>query len=387
MRGTLAAALFLAAPAGAQQAVQQAQTTVRSVLPPEVRDRVPPGGDLRGALEGLSPDAKRRAAESLAGQEDQVGNDPAALAVVGQAYASLGDPARAGAVADRLLAANPRDGDGLAIRGRALQAQGDLRGALAAFSAVPPDHPQATLAATWQRQIQQDMERQGGSVGPASWGRPGGDSSGSGTAPDGSALPAAFRQRLQAAIAQRGQSPTLDGTLREASPNGASLADLNAAGIYFKPAPPDQKSAVQLIEQNGTYVVSIKPEAMQNQARAAAQVGNGIKQATTDRDNSGIMWALVVAKGWFTGARIHQELAPNDVVARPAAADRDLMLARKMVDLRNSPYDKSSDDYGSEANKFLPMFSQMAAQGRDPADLLPKFLTSTGNATPPPGRN
>lgn len=392
MRGILAAALLAASSAAAQQGTQQAQAAVRqtvsSVLPPDVRDKLPPGGDLRGVMEGLSPDAKRRAADSLADQEGQFKNDPVALAVVGQAYASLGDPARAGLVADRLLAQDPRNGDGLAIRGRALQAQGDLRGALAAYKSVPPGHPQATLAATWQRQIQQDLERQGGSVRPAGWDRPQGDSSGSGAGPDAGPLPAAFRQRLQAAIAERAQSPTLDSTLQAASPNGATLADLNAAGIYFKPAPAEQKSAVQLIENGGTFTVSIRADALAQPERAAAHFGDGVKRAVTDRDNSGIAWVAMTALGRITGARIHKELAPGDIDAHPAnPSDRDLMLARKFNDLRGSPYNAGSEDYGTLANQFLPMFNVMAASGRDVVQLFQKFLNSTGEATPPPGRN
>ena len=82
---------LLAAPAFAGDPVTptQARANVVQALPPDIA-RGAANGDLRQYLEKLSPEQKQAALRSLTAKEGELGNDPATLGVIGQAYAGLG---------------------------------------------------------------------------------------------------------------------------------------------------------------------------------------------------------------------------------------------------------------------------------------------------------
>lgn len=351
-------ALFAVLPARAGDGVSPAQARTNVVkameLPPEL-ERGAKTGDLQRYLAGLSQDQKAAALRSLAAKNGELGNDPATLAIMGQAYAGLGKVKEARQAAQQALRVNEADQD-------------------------------ARRVLLWADSQDRLAGREPGAAGgysPSAAGAP--------AAPSGRQR-GGWEGRVERLMAQRNRSGELDSVVKDASRDPASqnitMEQLNRAGIAVVKAPAAQERAVQLLEENGKYTVSIREDALNSSdARAAAHLGNGLRQAATDRDESGVLWAYIVAKGWITGGRIHKELAPTDTETHPkGSSDADVMTMRRLLDLAERRYDAAKEDLGAKYGAMMNIMNVYATQA--PQALYERFIRSTKLDEPrPAGRN
>lgn len=148
---------------------------------------------------------------------------------------------------------------------------------------------------------------------------------------------------------------------------GFSVAELKAAGITFSKAEAGQRDAVMITKTAEGVNIAVRDDALNSrgdaEARGAAHVANGVRQAQTYRDHSGLVaWGLVKARGWISGARTHKELAPNDLESRPTTpSDQNLMTARKILDQKTDQFDPDKESMGpAEENELLRMFNTMS---------------------------
>lgn len=351
MKAAALLALLAALPGHASETVTpaQARSNVVAALPPDIA-RGAGQGDLRAYLERLGPEQKAAALRSLTAKEGELGDDPATLNVIGQAYAGLGKVTEARQAAQAALRQNPND-------------------------------PEAKRLMGWVISQEKLQGREGG-------GAPGGDRPGGGFAPAAGGRQGALNaleQRIERAFRRGQRSAEFQDTMQDA--RGMSVGELKAAGIAFQRAAPDQKDAVMITRQGEGFTISIRDDALNSggdtEARAAAQVANGVRQAQTLRDHEYIGWALIRARGWISGGRTHRELAPNDSEARPTTpSDQNLMVARKIVDRENYNFDSSKENYGGG---ITPMaLGQLNARSKNSQisleDLFSYFLMSTGRA-------
>lgn len=346
-------ALLAAMPAHASDAVTpaQARANVVASFPREIRDGVG-NTDLRTYLQRLTPEQKQAALRSLTAKEGELGDDPTTLGVLGEAYAGLGKVQEAKEAAQAILRQNP-------------------------------NHPEAKRLMGWVTSQEKLAER--GSGGGPFGDRGGPGSGGQSPAAAGSrqATLNALEQRIARAF-QRGQrSAEFRDTMEDA--RGMSVAELKEEGIVFQRAAPDQKDAVMITQTATGFTVALRDDALASggdtEARAAAHVANGVRQAQTYRDHSGpVAWALVKARGWMSGAQTHKELAPNDIDRRPTTpSDQNLMASRRILDQKTEKFDKTTESYGEQENGALAMFNTLAnVYGVDV--LMERFLKMTGRA-------
>lgn len=334
-------ALLAALPGRAGETVTpaQARASVVGALPPDIA-RGAGQGDLRTYLERLTPEQKQAALRSLTAKEGELGDDPATLGVIGQAYAGLGKVKEARQVAEAALRRTPDD-----------PAARQLLGWVASQEKLQGRGPSAEPA--------------GGRFAPA--------------APPAAGLSPTERQ-VQGLFQRGSKSAEFRDTLQDAE--GFSVAELRAAGITFSRADAGQRDAVMVTKTADGINVAIRGDALGSrgdaEARGAAHVANGVRQAQTKRDHPLIGAAIIWARGWWTGATVHKELAPADTEARPAApADQELMLARKLLDQKTNQFDPEKESYGTTGNQFLPMMNNFSKIM--PADkLFERFATSVG---------
>ena len=378
MRALLAVALSVAAAAPVQQGPQQAQTQIRQTLAsaaPGLSANAR-GGDLASQISGLPPAQKTAALEALSRNESELGADPVALAEVGAAYLALGSGPRALSAAERVLAQDPGNPVALGVKARLLAASGDKGAARQLLAQIPPGHPQAALALA-AIQLERDPSSPGSGPTPAPAGPRPAAIAQAGPAGD-------LGRRISGLLAKSGQSAELNSTLSDAG--GYSVADLDRAGIRFRAAPADQTDAVRLIENkaDGTFIVSLRADALNSSdARAAAHVGNGIRQAETDRDHPTLGWAINVARGWMTGGRIHRELAPGDIDHAPSnPSDNDLMIQRRLLEVKDRPYRSAEDSYQRDDPSYMAMMNSYV-QRMGIEDLFTIFVRSSGRAQKP----
>lgn len=333
----------------------QARANVVRALPPDIAEGAGIG-DLRAYLERLSPAQKQAALRSLTQKEGELGDDPATLGVIGQAYAGLGKVKEARVTAHQALRRNPQD-------------------------------PEAKRLLAWVAS-QEKLQGRDAGAGPADARRPGGGYS---PAADGRRTGLnALEQRIERAFRRGQRSAEFQDTMRDA--RGLSVNDLKAAGIIFKPAEPDQRDAVLITRQGEGFAVSLRADALNSggdaEARAAAHVANGVRQAQTLRDHEVIGWALIKARGWISGARTHKELAPGDIEARPVSkSDANLMVARKLLDRDSYSYDTSTEKFSADPGEVLGIrMMQSKALDKDPQTrldlegLFAYFMKSTQRA-------
>lgn len=346
MKAAALLGLLAALPAHAGDVVTpaQARANVVQALPPDIAKGAG-SGDLRAYLERLSPEQKAAALRSLTEKEGELGGDPTTLGVIGQAYAGLGKVQEARDAAQTILNLRPND-------------------------------PEARRLMAW---VTTREKLAGRGTSPAAFGDTGGPSGGQ--AGSAASRPTGWNGRVQRLMGQRGRSKELDSVVRDASKDAPrreiTMEDLTRAGIAVVQAPDNQERAVQLSEKDGRFTVSIREDALYStEARAAAHLGNGLRQAATDRDESGVAWAYVVAKGWLTGGRIHKELAPQDVEARPRAGpDADAMTMRRILDLAERRYDSTTENLGTKFAGMMTMLNNYASNA--PQALYERFVRST----------
>ncbi|TBR24483.1 hypothetical protein EPO15_03950 [bacterium] len=307
--------LLAALPAHAGDAVTpaQARASVVQALPPDIAKGVG-NGDLRAYLERLPQDQKAAAIRSLAAKEGELGDDPTTLGVIGQAYAGLGKVREAKQAAQAILNQNP-------------------------------DNPEARRIMAWVVSQEKLPGRDAGGGAFNNTAGPGGGGAGGAQANLN-----AIERRIQGVFRRGNNSEEFRSTLADAK--GFSVAELNQAGISFKKADPGQKDAVVITPlPEGKFSISIREDALStagdSEARGAANVADGVRQAQTKRDHPYIGDALIMVRGWMTGAKVHKELAPNDIDKVPVSQpDKDLMVARKTLDQKTVKFDPNTENYG-----------------------------------------
>lgn len=351
MRVAALLGLLAALPAHAGDAVSpaQARTSVVQALPPEIAKGAG-NQDLRTYLERLTPEQKQAALRSLTAKEGELGDDPTTLGVIGQAYAGLGKVKEARHAAEAALRQNPNDAGARQLLG-------------------------------WVTSQEKLAER--GSSGGSFAGDTRGPGGGGQAAGGRQASLNALEQRIQGLFRRGQNSDEFKSTMQDA--RGLSVAELNAAGIAFQRASADQKDAVLVSQHDGKFTISIRDDALASpapkadvEARAAAQVANGVRQAQTLRDHEYLGWAIIKARGWISGARTHKELAPNDIDAAPATpSDQNLMAQRKLLSVKEGPLPAEPSTYGDgDTNRIMQMLSIMGkTKGLEP--LFQYFMTST----------
>lgn len=352
MRVAALLGLLAALPAHAGDAVTPAQARVNVVqaLPPDIAKGIPAGGDLQTVLQRLTPEQKAAAIRSLTAKEGALGKDPATLNVIGQAYAGLGKVKEAKQAAQAALERNRNDPEALRLMG-------------------------------WVQSQERLAGREGGGGAFGDTGGPGGG----GQSPRAASVQAnlnQLEQRIQG-LFRRGQgSDEFKSTMQDA--RGLSVAELKAAGIEFQRAPADQRDAV-IIQRtdSGGFTVSLRADALQSggdtEARAAAQVANGVRQAQTYRDHSvPVAWALVKARGWLTGAKTHQELAPNDLKFDPNnPSDMNLAAQRKILSVKGEKLSEEPSSYGDNTSTGVLSMMGAVAGRMDMEGLFSYFIRST----------
>lgn len=345
MRAAALLALLAALPGRAAETVTpaQARASVVAALPPDIA-RGAGQGDLRGYLERLNPEQKQAALRSLTAKEGELGDDPATLGVIGQAYAGLGRVDEVRQVLENLRRRNPND-------------------------------PEVRQLAGWvatQEHLRRDASRSG---------------AGSGFAP--AAAPAAglgvTERKVQGLFRRGGNSAEFRSTLEDA--RGFSVAELKAAGITFSKAEAGQRDAVMITKTAEGVNIAVRDDALSSrgdaEARGAAHVANGVRQAQTYRDHSGLVaWGLVKARGWISGARTHQQLAPNDVEANPQTpSDLNLMMQRHLLDSRAeeaAPMPRKPVSYGDkDVNDMMASLAAMAKIRPSIEKIFEDFMRST----------
>lgn len=350
MKAAALLALLAALPADAGDAVTPAQARANVVqsFPPEIRSGLG-NSDLRTYLQRLSPEQKQAALRSLTAKEGDLGDDPATLGVLGEAYAGLGKVKEAKEAAQAILRQNP-------------------------------DHPEAKRLMGWVTSQEKLAERGSGGGAFGDTRGPGGG----GQSPAAATRQAnlnALEQRVQGLFRRGQRSNEFQSTLQDA--RGMSVAELKAAGIEFQRAPANQQDAVMITRtEGGGFNIAIRDDALASggdtEARGAAHVANGVRQAQTLRDHEYIGWALIKARGWISGARTHRELAPNDLDPRPTTQpDKDLMASRKMLDQKTVKFDPTKESFGDDAvNGIMNMFNSMVNMYGTEV-LFQRFLTQT----------
>lgn len=347
MRAVALLTLLAVMPAGAGETVSpaQARANVVAALPPEIA-RGAGQGDLRGYLERLSPEQKQAALRSLTAREGELGDDPATLGVIGQAYAGLGRVDEVRQVVETLRRRNP-------------------------------NNPEVRQLAGWV--ATQEHLRRGESRG--------GVEAGGGFAP--AAAPAAgfgaTERKVQSLFRRGGDSAEFRSTMQDA--RGFSVAELKAAGITFSKAEAGQRDAVMITKTAEGVNIAVRDDALSSrgdaEARGAAHVANGVRQAQTYRDHSGpVAWGLVKARGWISGARTHQQLAPNDVEDRPQTpSDLNLMMQRHLLGARveeEAPMPRKPVSYGDQkVDDMMNSLSIMAKIRPSIEKIFEDFMRST----------
>lgn len=344
MRVAALLGLLAALPAHAGDAVTpaRARASVVSALPADIAKGAG-SGDLRAYLERLTPAQKKAALRALAEEEERLGDDPATLAVIGQAYAGLGRVQEARQAAEAALRQNPNDPDAKRLLGWVVAKENLAeRGAGGGtFGGVGGPAPAAA-----GRQETLDV----------------------------------FERRIQGAFRRGRRSAEFQDTLSDA--RGMSVAELAAAGITFQHVDAGQKDAVVIIQQGKSFTISLRDDALDSrgdaEARAAAHVANGVRQVQTKRDHPLIGGAIILARGWFTAATTHKQLAPNDRDRNPSGpSDQNLMAARKMLDLKAERFEKTDESYGGEnENGALDLFNSLVNR-YGPEVLLERFMVIT----------
>lgn len=347
MRAAALLALLAALPVRAAETVTpaRARASVVAALPPDIA-RGAGQGDLRGYLERLSPEQKQAALRSLTAKEGELGDDPATLGVIGQAYAGLGRLDEVRQVVETLRRRNPNS----------------------------PDVRQLAGWVATQEHLRRDESRRGVEAG-------------SGFAP--AAAPAAglgaTERKVQSLFRRGGNSAEFRSTMKDA--HGFSVAELKAAGITFSKAEAGQRDAVMITKTAEGVNIAVRDDALNSrgdtEARGAAHVANGVRQAQAYRDHSGpVAWGLVKARGWISGARTHQQLAPNDVETTPQTEpDRNLMMQRHLLDSRAeeaAPMPTKPTSYGdNKDDQRMAAFSAMAKIRPSIEKLFEDFMRST----------
>ncbi len=166
---------------------------------------------------------------------------------------------------------------------------------------------------------------------------------------------------------------------------GMSVAELDAAGIAFQRAPADQRDAVMIARQEGRFTISIRDDALatpapraDTEARAAAHIANGVRQAQTLRDHEYIGWALIKARGWISGARTHRELAPNDIEKNPTTpSDQNLMAQRKLLSVKEGPLPQQPASYGDDGSTRHVQMAVIMGTSMTVENLFAYFMNST----------
>lgn len=322
-------------------------------LPREVSERAEKATDLQGYLAKLPPEQRVAALRSLTAEAGELGKDPATLSLMGQAYAGLGKVKEARLAAEQVLRVRENDPEA-----RRVLLWADSQDRLAGRDGAPGgtgDGPAATktaaLAAGRHANLN-DLEQR---------------------------LQGVFR-RGQGTNAVKG-SDEFKRTLRDAG--GMSVAELQEAGIAFQRAPTDQKDAVQISQQDGKFTISIRDDALSSggenkDARGAAHVANGVRQAQTLRDHEYIGWALIKARGWISGARTHRELAAGDIEANPSnPSDANLMAQRKLLSIKEDPLPSQPSTYGdTNTNNYMLMMGAIGGT-KTLEELFQNFINST----------
>lgn len=346
MKAVVLLVLLVARPGIASSALTpaQARANVVQALPPDIA--VGAGtGDLRTYLERLTQDQKQAALRALAAKEPELGDDPATLGVIGQAYAGLGKVKEA-------------------------------RQAAVAVLLQSPDDPDANRLMAWvvSREKLSGRDVGGADYGGGGAGRPPPAAAGrQGTLND-------LERRIQGVFRRGQRSAEFKDTMEDA--RGLSVAELQAEGITFKKAEPGQRDAVMVVPQGSGFTISLRDDALASggdtEARAAAHVADGVRQAQTKRDHPYLGGVLTLVRGWLTLATVHKELAPNDIDPRPAApSDQNLMLARKILDQKTEQFDGSRESYGIDADELMPLFNSLS-RAMPAEKLLERLMVKTG---------
>lgn len=339
--------VFLAALPGHSSASvtpAQARANVVQALPPDIAEGAGTG-DLRAYLERLPPDQKQAALRALAAKETELGDDPATLGVIGQVYAGLGKVKEARQAAAAVLRQSPADPDANRLMGWVIsQEKLSGRGVGDAYSGGPGPGTRVPAAAGRQATLN-DLER-----------------------------------RIQSVFRRGQRSAEFKGTMEDA--RGMSVAELQAEGITFKKAEPGQRDAVLVVPQGAGFTISLRDDALvsggDTEARAAAHVADGVRQAQTKRDHPYIGGVLTLVRGWLTGATVHKELAPNDIDPRPATpSDQNLMLSRKILDQKTLQFDGTRESYGTAADELMPLFNSLS-RAMPAEKLLERLMVKTG---------
>lgn len=353
MKAAALLALLAALPGQAAETVTpaQARSNVVAALPPDIA-RGAGQGDLRAYLERLGPEQKAAALRSLTAKEGDLGDDPTTLGVIGEAYAGLGKVKEARQAAQAILDRNPSD-------------------------------PAAKRLMAWVT-TQEHLPGRDGGAGPAAAGRPAAGNFAPAAGGQQTALQP-LERKIQGLFRRGNNSQEFRNTLQDAQ--GFSVAELKAAGIQFAEAKPGQKDAVVIAKSddgNG-LTISIRKDALatagDSEARGAANVANGVRQAQTKRDHPQLGGLINLVRGWTTGATVHKELAPGDIDHNPTTQpDKDLMASRKILDQKTVKFDKTTESYGGKTeNEMLDMFNSISNVYA--IDILfQRFLTKTDRA-------
>ncbi|TPW20357.1 MAG: hypothetical protein FD126_1768 [Elusimicrobia bacterium] len=349
MKAAALLALLAALPAhaGGPVSPEQARTNVVKAmgLPADV-ERGAKAGDLQRFLSGLPQPQKEAALRALQAKSGELGDDPSTLAFVGQAYAGLGKVKEA--------------------RQAALQIQREH-----------PNDPEASRLMQWVN-AQEKLPGREGSASPEA------SPSGSRVAPAaaGGRPMNPLEAKLQSLFRRGGNSPEFTSTMSDAG--GKSVNQLKGERISFSPAAADQKDAVLVTEHpDGTVTVALRDDALNSggdrEARAAAHFANGVRQAQILRDNNAVVgWVLVKARGWYTGAQTHKELAPNDIDRNPKTpSDQNLMAARRIVDRKAAQIVPGQESYGSELEDDSLNEVNSLPEGVDVDTLFQRFIKLT----------
>ena len=321
MRVAALVGLLAVGPAGAGEPVTpaQARASVVAALPPDIAKNAGKG-DLQVYLQRLTPEQRKAALRSLAAKEGELGDDPATLAVIGQAYAGLGE----------------------------LQKVREAAEAVRRQDASNPDAKRLLLWVDSQERLAGH-----GSQSPDGTKTAGGPAPGPGSA---QARLNEFEQRVQSFFQRGRKSPEFRSVLNDA--HGLSVPELKARGFQFTPAEATQPDAVKITPlKGGGMSIAIRDDALiapgeaktpgaDVEARGAAHVAGGVKQAQTLKEYPNVGWLIVKARGWISTGKTHRELAPNDADPRPTSpSDQNLMIARKIVDRENYHFDSTKESY------------------------------------------
>lgn len=350
MKAAALLALLAALPARASDVTPaQARANVVQALPPDIAKNAG-NGDLRSYLQRLSPEQKQAALRSLTAKGGELGDDPATLHVIGEAYAGLGKVKEARQTAQAALRQNPGDSE-------------------------------AKRLLSWAMSQEKLAER------GAAGGIPGDSGPPAGVAPSTvggrQAALNGLEQRIQGVFRRGQRSQEFNSTMSDA--RGVNVAELKAAGIQFQRAAADQEDAVMITQTDGGgFNVSIRGDALTSggdtEARAAAHVANGVRQAQTKRDHPYIGGVMLLVKGWMTGASVHRELAPEDIDRRPSTpSDQNLMVSRKVLDLKTDQFDSARESYGKDEDRYLPMYNSLI-KAMPVETIFDRLIKNTGRA-------